>query len=107
MKKGQFCLCLRTLREFGSWENNLYNCGIDLEGTPAADLASLVHTLMCDCDPDWAYDTKLSIDWIIEWACGESDIYHQKRHGREWDLTEAGILYEFIEFMNEYGWEDE
>lgn len=107
MKKGQFCLCLNALRKFSSWENNLYNCGIDLEGTPAFDLTSLVHSLMCDCDFDWAYDTKLDIDWIIEWACGESDNYHQKRHGRQWDLTEADILYDFIEFMNEYGWEDE
>ena len=106
MKKKEFCQCLETLRKFGAWERHLYECGIDLEGTPASALAEKIHELMCGSNSDWAYDKKLEIDWILEWAYHESPYLEQERHGRKWILDDAGILYEFINFMNEYGWED-
>ena len=106
MKKSDFCNCLDTLCHFSDWERKLYECGFDLEGTPAAVLAENLHAVMCDFNPDWAYDTKLGIDWIIEWSCNQSPIIVQHRHGREWHLDTPGLLYDFIVFMNEYGWED-
>ena len=106
MTRNQFCTCAKTLREYGLWERKLYDCGFDLTGTPASDLAENLHAIMCNFNPNWAYDTKLGFDWIIEWSCGESDAYWQERHGRSFDIDDAGALYDFLVFMNEHGWED-
>jgi hypothetical protein len=104
MTKGQFCICASTLRDYASWERKLYECGMDLTGTPAAHLAENIHAAMCEFDPEWSYDTKLGIDWIIEWSFGEAR--YEKRHGREFVLDNASALYDFLVFMNEHGWED-
>ena len=104
MKKEEFCKCAKTMLNYSSWERRLYECGMNLEGTPANDLADIIHTLMCDGNPDWAYDSKLGFDWIIEWCFGET--CYAKRHGIEFIIDSAGALYEFIVFMNEHGWED-
>lgn len=61
---------------------------------------------MCDFDLEWAYDKKLDFNWIVEWSCGESDCYVQRRHGRVFELDSASALYDFLVFMNEKGWED-
>lgn len=104
MTKEQFCVCANTLRDYASWERKLYECGMDLTDTPAAHLAENIQAAMCDFNPDWSYDTKYEFDWIIEWcfseACGAD------RHGRQFDLRDAGALYDFLMFMNEHGWED-
>ena len=43
MTKGQFCVCANTLRDYAIWERKLYECGMDLTGTPAAHLAENIH----------------------------------------------------------------
>lgn len=106
MTKGQFCQCLEALREYSLWERNLYRCGFDLAPTPVTDVLDALALCMCDFDPEWAYDEKLSLNWIVEWSFGEGFDIIQNRHGREFDITEAGDLYEFLVFMNERGWED-
>lgn len=106
MRKGEFCQCLEALRSFGDWERKMYDCGMNIEGTPVASLAEHLHAVMCNFNFDWAYDTKLGFDWIIEWTCNESPYLVQYRHGREWHLDNAGLLYDFLVFMNEHGWED-
>lgn len=107
MKKGNFCQCAEALREYGLWERNLYGCGIDLEGTPAVTIAESLHAAMCDFRPDWSYDKKLGIDWIIEWTCNDTEAsFVQERHGRKWILDSAGMLYDFLVFMNMEGWND-
>ena len=68
MNKSEFVKCAKALLEYSSWERKLYECGMDLESTPANKMADLLHQLMCDGNPDWAYDTKLEFDWIIEWC---------------------------------------
>lgn len=105
MTKGQFCVCANTLRDYALWERKLYECGMDLTGTPAARLAENIQAAMCDFDYEWAYDTKKEFDWIIEWCFGE--VFCEERHGREFVLDSAGALYDFLVFMNEHGWEDE
>ena len=104
MNKSEFVKCAKALLEYSSWERKLYECGMDLESTPANNMADLLHQLMCDGNPDWAYDTKLEFDWIIEWCFGE--VTYAKRHGVEFILDTASALYEFIVYMNEHGWED-
>lgn len=107
MKKSQFCDCMMTLREYAAWERRLYELGIDLMETPASKLVYCVEHLMRGCDNNWSYDTKLGMDWIIEWAyTPDSPLFVQTRHGRTWKLEDARTLFEFLEFMNEHGWED-
>lgn len=107
MNKNDFCECTKVLREFSLWESKMYDCGIQLEHTPAADVAAMLHALMCDMNMDWSYDSKLGFDWIIEWIyTPESPDFTQTRHGRTFNLEDAGALYDFLVFMNEHGWED-
>ena len=104
MTKEIFCKCGEVLQDYSSWERKLYECGMDLAHTPANDLAEAVMYMMCDGDPEWAYDTECGFNWLIEWCFGET--VYAKRHGVEFDLTDAGALYDFLVFMNEHGWED-
>lgn len=106
MTREQFITCANTLREYGDWERKLYNCGFNLTGSPASDLAENLQAAMCGFDADWSYDSKLGFDWIIEWSCGESDMYYQERHGHVFEICSAGALYDFLVFMNAHGWED-
>lgn len=106
MKKTHFCQCLEALRNYAAWERKLYECGFDLACTPVTDVLDALALCMCNFNGDWAYDKKLELNWIVEWTFGESPDLIQTRHGRTWDLTNAGILYDFLEFMNEHGWED-
>ena len=107
MRKQNFCVFANTLRDYGSWERKLYECGIDLEGRPVAHMAENMWAAMCEFDPSFSYDEKLGFDWIIEWTCNETPYVSIHRHGREFDLTSASALYDFLVFMNEHGWEDE
>ena len=104
VRKENFIKCAQALADYSSWERKLYECGMDLTGTPANEVADLLHQLMCDGNPDWASDTKLGFDWIIEWCFGEAT--YAKRHGIEFIMDKPGALYEFIVYMNEHGWED-
>ena len=107
MKRGDFCKCMRVLRKFAEWDRNLYRLGFELTNTPAAELAEHMEHLMRDHNDDWSYDSKLGIDWIIEWAyTPDSHLFVQTRHGRTWNLEDESLLYDFLEFMNEHGWED-
>ena len=106
MKKSYFCQCLETLREYATWEKALYKCDIDLAPTPITKVLDSLALCMCDFDENWAYDEELELNWIVEWSFGESPYLTQERHGRVWNLTDAGILYDFLVFMNEHGWED-
>ena len=106
MNKTDFCTCLETLCKYSSWENLMYNNGIDLSNTPVSDLAEKLQLVMCGFNREWSYDEKLGFDWIIEWAFNPDSYKVQTRHGREWVLEDGGLLYDFLVFMNEYGWED-
>lgn len=106
MKKENFCVFANTLRDYGSWERKLYECGINLEVTPIAHMAENMWAAMRDFDPSFSYDEKLGFDWIIEWTCNETPYVSIYRHGRDFDLSTAGALYDFLMFMNEHGWED-
>jgi hypothetical protein len=107
MKKSNFCQCLNALRKHALWEHKLYECGFDLAGTPITDVLDALALCMCDFDGEWAYDNKEGLNWIVEWSFHEDGPnFTQTRHGRTWDLTDAGVLYDFLVFMNEHGWED-
>lgn len=107
MKKAYFCKCMNSLREYAAWERKLYDCGFDLADTPVTKVLDALALCMCDFDSEWAYDNKEGLNWIVEWSFHEDSPYFtQTRHGRTWDLTDAGVLYDFLDFMNEYGWED-
>jgi hypothetical protein len=103
--KELFCECARIYKEYGRWEAQLYGIGFDLADSPVAFLADQYLTLMCHGDNEWAYDRKLGIDWICEWAFNDHE-FEQHRHGQEFIIDSAGALYDFIVFMNEHGWED-
>ena len=106
MKRFYFCECINSLREYAAWERKLYECGFDLAHTPAINVLDSLHKVMCDFDTEWDYDEKLGLSWIIEWCyTPDSPNFTQTRHGRTWDLTDAGVLYDFLVFMNEHGWE--
>lgn len=107
MKRSEFCDCMQVLREFACWDRKLYELGIDMTETPASKLAEYIERIMRNYNDDWSYDDKLGIDWIIEWAyTPDSPLFTQTRYGRTWNLEDAGVLYEFLEFMNEEGWND-
>ena len=106
MNKEDFCSCLETLRKYAAWENTMYLNGIDLGGTPVADLAEKLQLAMCGFNFEWSYDKKLGFDWIIEWTFNKDAYATQMRHGKEWFLEEATDLYDFLVFMNTHGWED-
>lgn len=106
MDKANFCACADTLRKYTKWENTMYDNGFDFALTPAGDLAEKLHAAMCGFDLDWSYDKKLGFDWVIEWCFNKEPYRVQFRHGREWHLDDAGILYDFLVFMNDLGWED-
>ena len=107
MNRADFCNSMHMLREYAEWEKKLYALGIDLTGTPVNDLVGHVEQLVRSGKSNWSYDKKLEFDWIIEWVySSDSPNFEQTRHGRRWILENAGILYDFIEFMNEYGWEE-
>lgn len=107
MNRADFCNSMYMLREYAEWEKKLYALGIDLTGTPVNDLVGHVEQLVRGGKSNWSYDKKLEFDWIIEWVYSpDSPNFEQTRHGRRWILENAGILYDFIEFMNEYGWEE-
>lgn len=106
MTKEQFCKCLEALRKYSAWEKDLYRCGFDMAYTPVTEVLDALALCMCDFNGEWAYDDKEGINWIVEWSFGESPYLFQKRHGVEFDLTEAGALYDFLVFMNEHGWEE-
>ena len=106
MTKEWFCKCIETMREYSVWERALYRCGFDLAPTPITGVLEVLELCMSDFEEDWAYDPKEGINWIVEWSFGESDNFYQHRHGREFDLTEAGALYDFLVFMNEHGWDE-
>ena len=107
MKKSEFCKCIEAMRKYSLWERKMYECGFDLSPTPITDVLDALALCMCDFDGEWAYDDKESLNWIVEWCFHEDGPYFaQTRHGRTWELTDAGILYDFLVFMNEHGWED-
>jgi hypothetical protein len=108
MTRSEFIAIAETLRNYGEWEKNLYALGIDLTGTPAMNLAESLECFMRNGDLNWSYDEKLEFDWIIEWCyTPDSPNFTQHRHGKDFDLTDAGALYDFLVFMNEHGWEAE
>ena len=107
MKKPEFVMCLESMRKYAKWERDLYRCGFDMACTPITNVLDALALCMCDFDGEWAYDDKEGFNWIVEWTFDESPNLQQTRHGRTWDLTEAGTLYEFLVFMNEHGWYDE
>jgi hypothetical protein len=95
------------MRNYSAWERKMYECGFDLASTPITDVLDVLALCMCDFDYEWAYDNKEGLNWIIEWCFHEDGPnFSQTRHGRTWDLADAGILYDFLVFMNEHGWED-
>ena len=104
MTREKFCELAYILADYSSWERKLYECGMNLDDTPANAMANAIYALMCDGNPDWDYDIKLGFSWIIEWCFGEAR--STERHSKEWDLTSASALYDFLVFMNEHGWED-
>lgn len=105
MKRENFIQCLNALRKYSAWERALYKCDIDLAPTPITEILDTLALCMCDFDPEWAYDDKEGLNWIVEWSFHEDGPYFsQKRHGVEFDLTDAGALYDFLCFMNERGW---
>lgn len=106
MKKAYFCQCLETLRKYSAWESVMYDNGIDFGTTPCSELAEKLQLAMCNFNIEWSYDKKLGFDWIIEWTFNPEAYKEQTRHGLYWDLTEAETLYDFLVFMNEYGWTD-
>ncbi len=107
MKKADFCACLGALRQYSQWEQKMYGLDIDLVNTPIGLVVEHLIGAMREFNMDWSYDTKLGFDWIIEWACSpDGPDYIQTRHGRTWDLRTASVLYDFLVFMNEHGWED-
>lgn len=109
MRKNEFCEAAAVLREYGLWENKAYNIGFSLLDTPASDLASYFYLLMVDGNPDYDYDIKLDKSWIIA-ATTDEDFFHiyseYKRHDRVWRIVNFEALYDFLEYMNEHGWED-
>ena len=107
MKKENFIQCLNALRKYSIWERALYKCDIDLAPTPITEILDTLALCMCDFDPEWAYDDKEGLNWIVEWTFhGDNPVFYQVRHGVEFNLTSAGALYDFLVFMNEHGWED-
>jgi hypothetical protein len=95
------------MRNYSAWERKMYECGFDLAYTPITDVLDVLALCMCDFDHEWAYDDKEGLNWIVEWCFHEDGPnFSQTRHGRTWDLADASILYDFLVFMNEYGWED-
>jgi hypothetical protein len=104
MSKADFCSCLDTLKKYTAWENTLYDNGIDLCGTPVAELAEKLQAAMCGFNSDWSYDSKLDFDWILEWSF-DNIPRTQKRHGKLWLIDTPEDLYEFLVFMNANGWE--
>ena len=106
MNKTDFCDCLEVLRRYSTWESTMYNSGLDFGTTPVSELAEKLHSAMCGFNFDWAYDTKLSVDWIIEWNFNFDNCKTQVRHNKEWILDTAESLYDFLVFMNEHGWND-
>ena len=107
MKKSEFYKCIKAMRNYSAWERKMYDCGFDLASTPITDVLDVLALCMCDFDSEWAYDDKEGLNWIIEWCFHEDGPYFtQTRHGRTWNLVDAGILYDFLVFMNEHGWED-
>ena len=106
MDKAQFCSCLIALRNYGDWERKMYECGLDMASTPVTAVLDLFQGAMCGFDYEWAYDDKIGMNWIIEWCYSTANRWVETRHGREFDVTEAPGLYDFLVFMNEHGWED-
>ena len=107
MKRNEFCKCIKALRNYADWERKMYDCGLDLASTPVTGVLDALALCMGDFNPDYDYDEKLGLSWIIEWTyTPDSPNFTQTRHGRTWDLTDAGVLYDFLVFMNEHGWED-
>ena len=107
MNKIYFCKCMESLREYAAWERKMYECNFDMAYTPITNVLDRLHELMCDHNVEWDYDTKLGLCWIIEWTyTPDSPNFTQTRHGVEFELTDAGALYDFLVFMNEHGWED-
>lgn len=107
MTKENFCNCMQVLREYAMWDRKLYELGIDLTESPASKLAEYLERIMRNDNPDWSYDEKLGIDWLIEWAyTPDSPNFFQKRFGIIFNLEDAGALYDFLVFMNEHGWGD-
>ena len=107
MKKSEFCKCIKALRNYAEWERKMYECGFDLASTPVTGILDALALCMGDFNPDYDYDAKLGLSWIIEWTyTPDSPEFMQTRHGRTWQLEDAGILYDFLVFMNEHGWED-
>lgn len=104
MKKENFCKCMKVLREYSSWERAMYGNGVNLDDTPLDKLASQLIEAMSDFNVEWAYDSWLGFNWIIEAAFNDSPYLYQKRHGQEWNLEDTGALYDFLVFMNEHGW---
>lgn len=107
MKKNHFCMCIKAIRNYSLWERKMYECGFDLASTPITGVLDALALCMGDFNPDWAYDDKEGLNWIVEWCFHEDGPnFTQTRHGRTWDLVDASVLYDFLVFMNEYGWED-
>ena len=105
MTKEQFIQCLEAIRKYSLWERKMYDCGFDLAYTPITEVLDALALYMCDFDYEWAYDDKEGLNWIVEWCFHEDGPYFtQTRHGCEFDLTDAGALYDFLCFMNEHGW---
>lgn len=107
MTKENFIKCAKYLREYATWERNLYACDIDLAPTPINNVVGALQLAMCDFNDAWSYDEKLGLDWIVEWTyTPDSPNFVLIRHGRTWYLEDPGALYDFLVFMNEHGWED-
>ena len=108
MKKSEFCKCIEAMRNYSAWERKMYDCGFDLAYTPITDVLDALALCMCDFDSEWAYDDKEGLNWIVEWTFhSENPVFHQVRHGCEFELTSAEALYDFLCFMNEHGWYEE
>ena len=107
-RKHMFYSAIQVLREYTSWELNLYRCGIDIGDTAVSRLADEILKILVDYNYEWDYDPIEDFGWIMEYCskCDFDVIYNNyQRAGRTWNLADAMTLYDFLVYMNEHNWE--
>lgn len=107
MTKELFVKCVESMRKYYNWECELESMGINLEGSPASDLANSMLFALLNGDWTWDDDPVPDWGWVGMWCGAPADQCCFKRKGEWIYLPDAGALYDFVTQMRELGWPEE
>ena len=107
MLRCEFIECVKVLKSYWNWENELYYHQIDISNTPAGKMADFLVDLIeyqGDSTGDWSYDSVMGFNWVTTWCSSSPTDFGFARKGQWIYLNDASALYDFVEEMRSLDW---